>query len=272
MRGNAWALFVVALASQAADDVHAQAVTTHFESSGTEQKPRSNAGVSIQHDWLRLRADVALRGAATLSDAVNPRPSGKTEVVPNLRSAFTLARNLDIETRVNFAEWNAGSNATVDTRLTYRKSLDSFFDQLDGSVWRSPDGLTKQTLRLGFREILGDTVATTPLTIAGEATFEAAQGAAPTLAAASGDSRRVGVETRVAGLMSSFVAADHTLTFRVEKTAGVRPERASMFAYDQSWTLRSLTKVGFNMRLQRRAGGGADILEPSINLNWRTQL
>ena len=45
-----------------------------------------------------------------------------------------------------------------------------------------------------------------------------------------------------------------------------------MFAYDQSWTLRSLTKVGFNMRLQRRAGGGADILEPSINLNWRTQL
>ena len=126
------------------------------------------------------------------------------------RSNDVIGGHLGGLARVRVAEWNAGSNATVDTRLTYRKSLDSFFDQLDGSVWRSPDGLTKQTLRLGFREILGDTVATTPLTIAGEATFEAAQGAAPTLAAASGDSRRVGVETRVAGLMSSFVTADRT--------------------------------------------------------------
>lgn len=272
MRGNAWALVVAALAIQASHDANAQAVTTHFESSGTEQKPRSNAGLSIQHERLRVRADVVLRGAAASSEATSPRASGRTEVVPNLRSGFTLAKNLDIETRVSFAEWNAGTDATVDTRLSYRKPLDTFFDQLDGSVRHSADGLTTQTLRLGFHEILGDIGATEPLTIAGEATFEAAQNAAAPLPTMSGDSRRVGLETRIGGLMPDFVAANHTLTFRVERTAGARPERASMFAYDQSWTLGSLTRIGFNMKLQRRAGFELDHVEPSIHLNWRTQL
>ena len=125
---------------------------------------------------------------------------------------------------------------------------------------------------LGFHEIFGEAGATAPLTIAGEATFEAAQNAAVPLPTMSRDSRRVGVETRIGGLMPDFVAADHTLTFRVERTAGARPERASLFAYDQSWTLGSLTRVGFNMRLQRRAGFEIDHVEPSIHLNWRTQL
>jgi hypothetical protein len=222
---------------------------------------------------MRLRADVAVRGAAAPSDATSPRASGNTEVVPNLRSGFTLAKNLDIETRVNFAEWNAGTNSTVDTRLSYRKSLDTFFDQLDGSVRHTADGLTTQTLRLGFHENFGNIIgATAPLTIAGEAIFEAAQNAVAPLPTASRDSRRVGVETRIGGLMPDFVAADHTLTFRVERTAGARPERASMFAYDQSWRLGSLTRVGFNMKLQRRAGFEINQVEPSIHLNWRTEL
>jgi hypothetical protein len=268
MRWNAWALAVLALAARPFDDANAESVTTHFESSGSERNLRSNAGLSVQRDRLRVRADVAVRGAASPSGAAQRRPSGSTEVIPNLRSAFSIAKNLDLETRVNFAEWNAGTNGTIDTRLRYRKPLDSFFNELDGSVWRSPDGSTKQTLRLGFNEIFGDIGANTPLTIAGEATFEAAQHAA----LSSIDSRRVGVETRVAGLLSSFVEADHSLKFRVERAVGARAERASMFDYDQSWSLSSLTKLGFNLRLQRRADGIANGVEPSINFNWRTEL
>jgi hypothetical protein len=33
-----------------------------------------------------------------------------------------------------------------------------------------------------------------------------------------------------------------------------------------------LTKLGFNLRLQRRADGIANGVEPSINFNWRTEL
>ena len=267
MRWNAWALVVLALGARPFDDANAEAVTTHFESSGTERSLRSNAGLSVQRDRLRVRADVALRAAASPDDLQHQRPTGSTEVVPNLRSAFTIAKNLDLETRVSFAEWNAGTDSTVDTRLRYRRSLDSFFNELDGSVWRSPDGRTRQTLRLGFREALGDPGATTPLTIAGEAIFEAVQNTA----LSSVDSRKVGIETRVAGLLS-FVPTDHALSFRVEKTVGARAERARMLGYDQSWTLSSLTQLGLNMRVQSRTLGAANNVEPWIQFNWRTRL
>jgi hypothetical protein len=170
---------------------------------------------------------------------------------------------------VSFAEWNAGTDSTVDTRLRYRKSLDSFFfNELDGSVWRSPDGRTRQTLRLGFQEALGDAGANAPLTIAGEAIFEAAQSSA----LSSVDSRKAAVETRVAGLLSPFMATDNALSFRVEKTIGARPERARILGYDQSWTLSSLTQLGLNMRVQSRTFGAANNVEPSIQFNWRTRL
>ena len=151
------AVLALALAAALCSEAQAQGVTTYFESSGTAQKPRSNAGLSVGRDRLRMRADIAVRGARTASpaQAMVRRSSSSTEVVPNLRSAFTLAKNLDIETRVSFAEWNTGTDTTFDTRLRYRKSLNAFFKELDGSFWRLPGGLTKQVLRLGFDQILG---------------------------------------------------------------------------------------------------------------------
>ena len=204
MRRQTWAALTLALSAQLFQ-AQAQGVTTYLESSGTQQKARSNAGLSVQGDRLRIRADVALRSTqvAALIHGVEPRPTGSTEVVPNLRSAFTLAKNLDLETGVSFAEWNAHSDTTFNTRLRYRKSLRTFFDELDGSVWRSPEGLTNQRLRLGFHEILGDGDLA-PLTITGAAIFEATQSEAAALAGQSNDSHRVRIETRVAGLMPRF--------------------------------------------------------------------
>jgi hypothetical protein len=201
-----WAALALALSARLFDEAKAQDVTTYLETSGTEQKPRSNAGLSVEGDKLRMRADFAVRAKQVSASphALQPRPAGSTEVVPNLRSAFTLAKNLDIETRVNFAEWNAHSDTTFDTRVRYRKPLDAFFDELDGSLWRSPDGVTKQSLRLGFNETFGDEGAVSPLTISGAAIFEASPNAAAA-AGGSSDSHRVGVETRLAGFMPAFL-------------------------------------------------------------------
>jgi hypothetical protein len=257
----------LALALQVCAEVRAQSLTTYLESSGTEQKPRSNLGLSIRGDKLQLRADVALRASATPGDSLHHGPSGRTEVVPNLRSAFSVAKNLDLETRLSLPEWNAGTDATLDTRLRYRKSLDAFVDELDGSISRSPDGLTKQMLRLGFHQLLGDAGAFTPLAITGAAIFEATQAAAAELR----EGRKFGIETRVTGLMSPFLTADHSLTFKVEKTVGMRSESASTLAYDQSWTSSSLTRFGFSFKILRRTYSPEDY-EPSINFNWRTVL
>jgi hypothetical protein len=260
----------LALSAPLCDEANAQSLTTYLESSGTGLKPRSNAGLAVETDWLRMRADFALRAQQIAPASLGPVPGrGSTEVVPNLRSALTIAKNLDIETRVNFAEWNAHSDTTFDTRVRYRKSLDLFFDELDGSLWRSPDGLTKQSLRLGFKQSLGDFGGIAPLTITGQATLETTQGAAA--AGLSGDSRRVGVETRLDGFTSAFLAADHALIFKVEKTSGAQPASASTVTYDQSWTVSPMTKLGLNLQFLRQSNDSADDFEPSVDLSWRSQ-
>jgi hypothetical protein len=266
-----WGVVASTLMAASFGDASAQTLTPYLESSGTDQKPRSNLGVSIRGDRLQMRADVALRGIASAAGSVQRKPSGRTEVVPNVRSAFSVAKNLDLETRVSFAEWNAGTDATLDTRLRYRKSLNAFVDELDGSIWRSPDGQTKQTLRLGFNQPLGDAGAIAPVTISGAAIFEANQ-QDRALTALRDDTRKVGVETRFTGLMPRYALFDQSVTLKIEKTVGLRSHSASTLAYDQSWTVRSLTKLGFSLKFLRRTDPLANQREPSFDFTWRSVL
>jgi hypothetical protein len=226
----------------------------------------------MQGDRLKMRAGVAVRAKQTAvpSYALEPRPTGSTEVVPNLRSAFTIAKNLDLETGVNFAEWNTRSATTFDTRLRYKKSLNVFFNEFDGSVWRSPEGATKQSLRFGFHETLIEGGDAPPLTVSGQAIFEATQSGAVALATQSNDSHKVRLETRVAGLMPAFLGADHAVGFKVEKTAGMKPASASTLTYDQSWKLSPLTKLGLNLQFLRQSYTAADDFAPSLDFTWRS--
>ena len=251
-------------------DANAQGLSTYLESSGTDLKPRSNAGLAVETDRLRMRADFALRAQQLAASPLElAPPGGRTEVVPNLRSSVTLAKNLDLETRVNFAEWNARSDTTFDTRVRYKKSLDLIFNELDGSLWRSPDGLTKQTLRLGFKPILVDYGGICPLRITGQAIFDKSEGTAAT--GLPSDSRKVGVETRLAGFPSVFLATNQALTFKVEKTSGAQPASASAVSYDQSWAVSPMTKLGLNLGFLRQSYTPADDFEPSLDLSWRSQ-
>ncbi len=264
------ALLALVLSAQPFDAANAQDLTTYLEASGNGLNPRSNAGLAVQTDRLRMRADLALRGQEVVTPSLGlASRSGSTEVVPNLRSALTIAKNLDIETRVNFAEWNTRSDTTFDTRLRYRRSLDAFFDELDGSLWRSPDGLTKQSLRLGFNRILGEFGGFSPLTIAGQAIFETTQDAAA--AGLSNGSRKLGIETRLAGFTSAFLAVHHALIFKVEKTSGAHPASESAVTYDQSWKVSPMTKLGLNLQFLRQSYSPADDFEPSMGLSWRSQ-
>lgn len=247
----------------------AQGISTYLSTSGTEQKPRSNAGLSLQGERLRMRADLAVRGKQTDASAfaLQSRSSASTEVVPSLRSAFTIAEHLNLETGVNFSEWNATSSTTFDTRLRYKKPLRAFFDELDGSLWRSPEGATKQTVRLGFSETLGTSSgALAAPTLTGAATFEATQSSS----ALTGDHYRARIEAKVAGLMPTFLGADHALGFKMERMLGVRPESTSALTYNPSWTPSSLTTLGLNLQVQRQTYV-ADGLSPSLDFTWRSR-
>lgn len=263
------AALALALALEVCGEAHAQAFATYVETSGSEQTPRGNAGVSVNRERLRLRADVALNGIAIESDPEDRLPGGSTQVIPNLRSSFVVAKNLDLETKVSFAEWNAGEDTTLDTRLRYRRSLGAFFNELDSSFWRAPDGLTKQVLRLGFRQLYGEG-GDAPLAITGAAIFEAMQH--PNTAVGPDDSRKVGVETKITGFMAPFTLANHGLSLKLEKTDGVHTESTGTLAYDQSWRLGPLAQLGFTLKFLRRTNGIVVDSEPSLDFSWRGRL
>jgi hypothetical protein len=245
-----------------------QGISTYLSTSGTEQKPRSNAGLALQGERLRMRADLAVRGRQVDAPAftLQPRSSGSTEVVPSLRSAFTIAEHLNLETGVSFSEWNTSSATTFDTRLRYKKPLNAFFNELDGSLWRSPEGATKQTVRLGFHEAIGGAGFAAP-TITGAAIFEATQ---PALTTQTGDYYRARIEAKVAGLMPTFLGADHALGFKLERLIGARPESSSALTYNPSWTPGALTKLGLNLQLQR-LNYAAEAFTPSVDFTWRSR-
>jgi hypothetical protein len=230
----------------------AEGIATYFESSA-HHNPRSNTGVSLSGDRLRLQADLSMRA-----------PEDRTEIVPNVRSGFTLGESIDIETRVNFTELNTGSDASFDTRLHLR-SLGPFFDELEGTVRRSPDGLTTQLLRLGFYQIVGNASAITPITLTGRAIYELTQGAP--LAEAG---RKRGLETRLTGLTSPLPGAG-ALSLTVEQISGARPQSNRALAFDQSWSYRNVAELGLKMKLLRATYTTADDLEPSIDFTWHSR-
>jgi hypothetical protein len=203
---------------------------------------------------LSLKADVALRA-----------PNDRAEIVPNLTSAFVLGKNLDIETRVSFAEWNTGADPSFDTRLHIR-SLGPFFDELEGRVRRSPDGLTSQLLRLGFNQIVGNATAVSPVTLTGRAIYEVTKGAA-----LAQDGHRLGLETRLAGFVSPLLPGAGALSLKVERVSGAQPENASTLAYDQAWTIRHGAQLGLNFKVLRATFTTADELRPSLDFTFRTQ-
>ena len=241
----------------------AAGITTYFESSAN-QKPRGNAGLSVDADRIRLKADVALRAA------------DRTQVVPRVTSAVTITDRVDLETHVNLAEWNGRTeqlDRTFDTRLHFRSPA-PFLNELEGRVWRSPDGRTGRILKLGFYQILHQTPLFQPLTIRGHATMETTIGAVRSAedrsaAPASAASRRVGIETEVVGLMSGLRGRP-SVRIKLERVEGARPQSASSLAYDHAWSLNSATRIGVNLQMLRASYLPTDDFAPTLGVTWQS--
>lgn len=251
---------------------HAGGVTSYFESSAN-QKPRGNAGVSVTSDRIRLNADLALRA-----------PNRSTQIVPKLSSAFAISDRLGLETRVDLSDWNSRTvvpGAKVDTRLHFRSSA-PFLDELEGRVWRSPDGQSGRILKFGFYQRLSAADALTPVTMRSKAVVETTVGSAAgfqsigsvlgALPESRPESRRFGIETEIGGLMSRLISGRGALRITLDKTAGSRPGTAGSVAYAQAWKLGPAAQLGLNLKMLRATYLTAGALEPSVDLTWHWSL
>jgi hypothetical protein len=254
-------------------------VTSRFESSAN-QKPRGDAELSVASDRLQFNADLALRA-----------PDGATLVVPKLSSTVAFGDRFGLETQVHLEDWNTRgeSGANVDTRLRYQSPA-PFLDELEGRVWRSPDGQSGQTVGFGFHRRFAPHDPR-PIALSGKLSVEntiapieavpavgsvapepseAGLAAVDGMTAARAETRRVRLETEVRGLLQP-TRGRAALNIKVDQATGALRATTSSIAYRYSRMLGG-AELGFNIKVRHTSDTSASTLEPSVGIHWQRQL
>ena len=255
-------LLAAALAIFGSDRAGAEGFKSYFESTAS-QKPRSDAGVSVESDRLRLDADLSMRS-----------PGDTTQIVPHLTSSFAISDKLGFQTRVDLAEWNTSTqlfDAAIDTSVHFRSSA-PFLKELEGRVWRSPDGESKETVRVGFLQTLRPADDSPALTLRGKAVFEAVFGAVDPLGTgARPETRRVGLETVIDGFLSRVLAGQNALSLKVERITGATVESAKSVAFNHSWSLADIGQFAVDVRMLCATESTGGRVEPSLGVSWQSR-
>ncbi len=255
-------LLVAALAIFGSDRASAEGFKSYFESSAS-QKPRTDAGVSVEGDRLRLNADLSMRS-----------PGDATQIVPRLSSSFSISDKLGVETEVDLAEWNTRAKlleATFNTRVSFRSSA-PFLEVLEGQVWRSPDGQSKETLRVGFYQTLRPADESPAVTLRGKAVLETSLGADDALGGAQRpETRRLRIETVLGGILSGLLNGQNALSLKLEHLTGATVDTAKSVAFNHAWKYAGFSQFAFNVRMLCATQGTAGRVEPSVGLSWSSR-
>ncbi len=226
-----------------------------FVESATVQKPRTQAGISVDAaDGILLKAGLSVQA-----------PDHTTQLVPRVSSSVALTDRLGLEARVELPDWNAQTGpagAKVDTTVHFNPPT-PIVDRLEGRFWRSPDGQTGQLLQLGFHKKLRASGGMAPLTIRSHATFEKAP--TPDLHV---DTRRMGLDAELTGVFPNLLPSRSTVRIKVEKTGGARVGTTHSIGYTQNWAVRYFGRLGVNVKMLRDSLETANELQPSFKLTW----
>jgi len=242
-------LLLIASTLAAASPAGAAEISSYFDSSARGQ-PRGDAGLTLSGDKVRMAADLALRGN-----------DGATEIVPHLSSAMRLSPRMRLQTRFDLPDWNTRTDL-LDARVATQLNLQTptpFLHEVEGDVWRAPDGQTGGRFTLGFRQKLWEDARSSAITIQGKATFEKV----------SARSERVALETEVRGLKSSTATGHSALRLRIARSRGAEPDTSRSVAYDRSWELPSASQLALNVGMLQVARPDADSVEPTLAVSWR---
>jgi len=235
-----------------------------FLEAATVQKPRTRAGIAVDADGLLLKADLSVQAAEQT-----------TQIVPRVSSSLGLTHRLGLETKVELPDWNAQAGpagAKVDTTLHFDSPM-PFADRVEGRFWRSPDGQTGQLVQVGFHKKLRAPGAAAPLTIRSHATFQTSTGGVRPIGEAAAtdpraDTRRMGLETELTGVLPNLPPSRSTVRIKVERTAGARAGTTQSVGYTQNWVVRDFGRLGMNVKMLRESIDTANELQPSIRLTW----
>jgi hypothetical protein len=126
-------------------------------------RPQTSIGLDLATSALRMRGHITARSE-----------DGRSTVMPQLYSTLTLAPKVQMETRVDFPEWNSaagGVDEAVEVKLRLR-SMVPLIDEIEGRSWRGSDGLIRHAVRVATAEPVASSVAGRPITLGLGATVE----------------------------------------------------------------------------------------------------
>jgi len=124
--------------------VGAAEITPYLTAS--DGKPSTNAGLRVNDGVLSIHADLAVNSESAV-----------TRALPQVSSELALAEWIGFATSVKLPDWNGAAGqagAIFDTRVHFEPGA-PFIDRIEGRLRRDPDGLERQSLKLGFSDALG---------------------------------------------------------------------------------------------------------------------
>ena len=200
----------------------------------------------LNGDPLAFRADMSLQRSGAL-----PTASSKLTSSWGLGSALTMQSVLQVGgDRIGGFERSA-----LDTKLVYRSPF-AFIDRFEGEVHEG-QGVRRESLAVLLPELSRGEQHGSSFSLTGKALIR------EVLDAEGAETRSVGLETKLKGVLPPLLGGKNALSLQVERALGVPDEHRSSLAYDHAWSPGGAS-IGINLKMLRQA----DELEPSMDLHW----
>ncbi len=223
-------------------------------------KPSTKAGLRLNDGALSIHADLAVNSESAV-----------TRALPQVSSELALAEWIGFATSVKLPDWNGAAGqagAIFDTRLHFEPGA-PFIDRIEGRLRRDPDGLERQSLKLGFSDALGW------LDGAGQVAFKGSAIIEGKTEPGSDGSLTMGFEASLDGFdvpalgLGAFglrqPSGSVSLSVRQEAGASAQKERLASVAYDHSWAFLGTGQLGLTLA----ASQSRERVEPALGISWQ---
>lgn len=227
----------------------------------TVRRARSSTSQSLGLRFSPLKTGIDVLGGDPLAfraDMTVNRSAERPVATSRLTSSIGLGDALSMQSVLHVrGDGVAGfERSAVDTKLVYRSPF-TFIDRFEGEIHHGT-GVRRESLSVLLPEISRGDKHGSSLSLTGKALVR------ETLDERGTETRSVGVETKLKGVLPPLLGGENALSFKVERALGDADDAlSSSLAYDHAWSPGGAS-IGLNLKMLRQL----DEFEPSMDLSW----
>jgi len=227
----------------------------------TVQRAQASTRQSLGLKFSPLETGVDVLGGDPLAfraDMVVSRSGEQPVATSRLASSLGLGDALTMQSVLSVrGDGLAGfERSAVDAKLVYRSPF-AFIDRFEGEIHHGID-VRRESLAVLLPELSRGDDHGSSFSLTGKALIR------ETLDAQGMETRSVGLETKLKGVLPPLLGGENALSIKVERALGAADDAlSSSLAYDHAWSPGGAS-IGLNLKMQRQV----DEFEPSLDLSW----